>query len=145
MIFVPTEYDAIVAPFYKDPRLRRLEQLTNCKITMVRPDDPRAVYCPVNFRTIEVEFDEKDGRYIGFAHLLNRCLSFRTSAFPTRGSEIVVKRYATNTTQKLEPAEVEPLRQRLSRTMLAPVEADMVSGTKTAAIAPEDRVKKFVK
>ncbi|MDG6100453.1 hypothetical protein EXU34_23755, partial [Alteromonas sp. ZYF713] len=28
VIFVPMEYDAIVAPYYKDPRLRRLEQLT---------------------------------------------------------------------------------------------------------------------
>ena len=134
-----------MAPYYKDPRLRRLELLSNCKITVIRPDDPRAYYCPVNHRTIEVEFDEKEGRYLGFAHLLNRCLTFRTSIFPTRGSGIIVKHLSSKTTHKLEPEEVEPLRQKLSRTMLATVVADMTSGTKTTAIAPEWRVRDFVK
>ncbi|KAM7542036.1 hypothetical protein Aperf_G00000016943 [Anoplocephala perfoliata] len=141
IIYVPVEYDVIVSSYAKDPRLRRLEQWCNCKITVLRPDDPRARLCPVNHRTIEVEFDGKSGRQAGFAHLLNRCLTSKTSFHAIRSSTISVSHCNTmDKSRIIQPDEVELLSQRLSRTQLRAIESDIVGGTACAALCPEKTI-----
>lgn len=50
----------------------RVEAFCHCRIVLLPPTDPRAVYCPPGRRTIEVNFDETKGRFLGFANVLSR-------------------------------------------------------------------------
>ena len=67
--------DFIIAPYNKDRQLVRLEEECHCVVNLLRPNDPRSRYCPPNYRTIEVIYDEDRGRFETFQYRLNRILS----------------------------------------------------------------------
>lgn len=61
------------------------------------------MYCPINYRTIEVNFDLKKGRYVGFQQLLNQCA-------PEKGS---LPRLVASIFKRLDGAEVEVTHKEL--------------------------------
>ncbi len=143
LIYVPLEYDPVVTPFFKDPRLKRLEKIGGCKVTLLRPDDPRTIYCPLKYRTLEVEYSQEAGRYIGFAELLNKCMTNCTKCFPIRSSEIIVKRIGSGNQHLVKSIEMESLRQRMSLTTHLSVESDNCNGKKTARLPPRWKMVAF--
>nr|VZI49991.1 unnamed protein product [Spirometra erinaceieuropaei] len=74
---VPISYDFVVTPYNKDRQLLRLEEECKCLVNLLHPDDPRSMYCPAGYRTIEVLYDEEAGKFETFHHRLNRILSPR--------------------------------------------------------------------
>ncbi|VDM02109.1 unnamed protein product [Schistocephalus solidus] len=74
---VPISYDFVVTPYSKDRQLLRLEEECKCLVNLLHPDDPRSMYCPAGYRTIEVLYDEEAGKFETFHHRLNRILSPR--------------------------------------------------------------------
>uniref|UniRef100_A0A5K3EG74 DH domain-containing protein n=1 Tax=Mesocestoides corti TaxID=53468 RepID=A0A5K3EG74_MESCO len=71
IFFVPAAYDPIVSTYYKSRQILRIENFCHCKIVLLPPDDPRALHCPLNWRCLEVNFDEQKGRYLAFKKLLH--------------------------------------------------------------------------
>lgn len=74
---IPISFDFIITPYNKDRQLLRLEEDCRCLVNLLHPDDPRSQYCPSGYRTIEVLYDEENGRFESFHHRLNRILSPR--------------------------------------------------------------------
>ncbi|VDN43666.1 unnamed protein product, partial [Dibothriocephalus latus] len=75
----------------------KIEKFCHCRVILLDPTDPRCGYCPNNYRTIEVNFDEHKGHYLGFTNLLNQCAT----------SKIYTARLAATVFKRLSGIEVE--------------------------------------
>lgn len=76
-IHVPQEADYLLTPYIKSRQLSRLEKVCGCQVHLIHPEDPRAIYCPHGYRTIEVVYDENIGQHELFLPRLNKILNPR--------------------------------------------------------------------
>ncbi|THD25608.1 hypothetical protein D915_003486 [Fasciola hepatica] len=76
-IHVPQSCDYLVTPYTKSRQLLRLEEDCGCIVNLIHPEDPRAIYCPPGYRTIEVVYDEDRGKHDLFLHRLNYMINPR--------------------------------------------------------------------
>ncbi|CAL8073507.1 unnamed protein product [Calicophoron daubneyi] len=74
---VPQTSDYIITPYTKSRQLLRLEEECKCQVNLIHPEDPRAIYCPHGYRTIEVVYDEERGRHEAFFRRLNHIINPR--------------------------------------------------------------------
>ncbi|CAL8073503.1 unnamed protein product [Calicophoron daubneyi] len=127
IVYVPQSFDPIVATYYKDRRLGRVENFCSCKIRLLSPEHPRARYCPPDCRTLEVNFDPVRGKYIGFLDLLNRSLD------PKRCSARVgatVMRRANGVEHDVPAYELLQLKNMEPRPRLIEIRAELCAGPK---------------
>ncbi|KAH9280047.1 hypothetical protein ECG_06383 [Echinococcus granulosus] len=131
--FVPDSMDPVIGTYFKSRRLMKLEHFCHCSVVLLPPDDPRSIYCPMHYRTIEVNFDSKKGRYVGFQQLLNQCA-------PDKG---ILPRLVASVYKRLSGAEVEislkdlcELETTEARISYDTIRGDMASGN-GLAIAPK--------
>lgn len=130
--YVPFDFDPVIATYAKSRRLTRIEKFCHCRVILLPPTDPRCGYCPNNYRTIEVNFDEHYGHYLGFKGLLNQCAT----------SKIYTARLAATIFKRLSGIEVEmstsdmlQLERSEARIRYTNLRSDLVAGT-GLAIAP---------
>nr|VZI28353.1 unnamed protein product [Spirometra erinaceieuropaei] len=130
--YVPFDFDPVIASYAKSRRLIKIEKFCHCRVILLPPTDPRCGYCPNNYRTIEVNFDEHYGHYLGFKSLLNQCAT----------SKIYTARLAATIFKRLSGIEVEMstsdmllLERSQARIRYETMRADLVAGT-GLAIAP---------
>ncbi|KAF7255331.1 hypothetical protein EG68_07517 [Paragonimus skrjabini miyazakii] len=76
-IHVPQSGDHLLTPYAKSRHLLRLEEDCRCQVNLIHPEDPRAIYCPHDYRTIEVVYDEDRGKPELFFHRLNALINPR--------------------------------------------------------------------
>ncbi|CDS37586.1 hypothetical protein EmuJ_000484600 [Echinococcus multilocularis] len=131
--FVPDSMDPVIGTYFKSRRLMKLEHFCHCSVVLLPPDDPRSIYCPMHYRTIEVNFDSKKGRYVGFQQLLNQCA-------PDKG---ILPRLVASVYKRLSGAEVEislkdlcELETTEARISYDTIRGDMASGN-GLAVAPK--------
>ncbi|CAH8459590.1 unnamed protein product [Dicrocoelium dendriticum] len=72
---MPQTGDHLVACYSKSRQLLRLEEDCCCEVNLIHPEDPRAVYCPHGFRTIEVVYNEDGGKPELFERRLNHLIN----------------------------------------------------------------------
>ncbi|KAL5970606.1 hypothetical protein TSMEX_001665 [Taenia solium] len=131
--FVPDSMDPVIGTYFKSRRLLKLEHFCHCSVVLLPPDDPRSIYCPMHYRTIEVNFDCKKGRYVGFQQLLNQCASEK--GIPPRLVASVYKRLSGAEVEisLKDLCEMETTEARISYDT---IRGDMASGS-GLAIAPK--------
>ncbi|KAF8564412.1 hypothetical protein P879_09217 [Paragonimus westermani] len=76
-LHVPQSGDHLLTSYAKSRHLLRLEEDCGCQVNLIHPEDPRAIYCPHDYRTIEVVYDEDRGKPELFFHRLNSLISPR--------------------------------------------------------------------
>ncbi|BHF70657.1 hypothetical protein SprV_0301371000 [Sparganum proliferum] len=131
--YVPFDFDPIVAHYAKSRRLIKIEKFCHCRVILLPPTDPRCGYCPNNYRTIEVNFDEHKGHYLGFTSLLNQCAT--SKIYTARLAATVFKRLS-GIEVEMEPADMIQLERSEARLCYAQFKADLVGGT-GLALAPK--------
>ncbi|KAL7059850.1 hypothetical protein AAHC03_013974 [Spirometra sp. Aus1] len=127
------DFDPVVATYFKSRRLIRIESFCHCRIVLLDPSDPRCNLCPDGYRTIEVNFHEEKGRYLGFANLLN---AVATSKIYTARVVATVFRRLSGVECDLSPEELLKLESAEPRQTYYTLRSDLKSGTGTA-LAPK--------
>nr|VZI50520.1 unnamed protein product [Spirometra erinaceieuropaei] len=131
--YVPQDFDPVVATYFKSRRLIRIESFCHCRIVLLDPSDPRCNLCPDGYRTIEVNFHEEKGRYLGFANLLN---AVATSKIYTARVVATVFRRLSGVECDLSPEDLLKLESAEPRQTYYTLRSDLKSGTGTA-LAPK--------
>lgn len=101
--FVPSAYDPVVSTYYKSRQILRIENFCHCKIVLLPPEDPRALHCPLNWRCLEINYDEQKGRYLAFKKLLKEACP--VPARPVFSVATVFRR-VNGTEADISPAEL---------------------------------------
>lgn len=133
IVYVPQTFDPVVATYYKDRRIERIENFCSCRVRLLNPSHPRAAFCPPDCRTLQVDFDPVRGKHVGFLDLLNRCLHPKHCY--ARIAATVMRR-ANGTELELKGHEVVDLRFSEPRPRLAEIRADICAGPKKRILAP---------
>uniref|UniRef100_A0A5K3EG75 Uncharacterized protein n=1 Tax=Mesocestoides corti TaxID=53468 RepID=A0A5K3EG75_MESCO len=131
--YVPFDMDPVVGTYFKSRQLIKLENFCHCNIVLLPPDDPRCIYCPVDYRTIEVNFDFKKGRYLGFQHLLDQCATSKSSKSRLAAS---VFRRLCSTEVELSPEDFSAFDTTEARIPYVEVKQNIVAGN-GLGIAPK--------
>ncbi|KAF5403230.1 hypothetical protein PHET_03315 [Paragonimus heterotremus] len=76
-LHVPQSGDHLLTSYAKSRHLLRLEEDCGCQVNLIHPEDPRAIYCPHDYRTIEVVYDEDRGKPELFFRRLNSLINPR--------------------------------------------------------------------
>ncbi|KAF7246428.1 hypothetical protein EG68_10578 [Paragonimus skrjabini miyazakii] len=127
IIYVPHSFDPVVATYYKDRRLERIENFCSCQIRLLEPSHPRAAYCPPDCRTLQVDFDPVRGKHVGLLDLLNRCIHPKQNVARIA---VTIMRRANGTELELKAHELLQLRSSEARPRLLDVRADICLGPK---------------
>ncbi|KAA3672975.1 uncharacterized protein DEA37_0007766 [Paragonimus westermani] len=98
-LHVPQSGDHLLTSYAKSRHLLRLEEDCGCQVNLIHPEDPRAIYCPHDYRTIEVIYDEDRGKPELFFRRLNSLISPRrqcirlvaTTVRQINGQEFIMK------------------------------------------------------
>ncbi|OON17931.1 hypothetical protein X801_06223 [Opisthorchis viverrini] len=75
--YVPQSGDHLFTSYSRSRQLLRLEASCGCQVNLIHPGDPRAVYCPIEYRTIEVVYEQESGKPDLFVQKLNSLLDAR--------------------------------------------------------------------
>ncbi|GAA29198.2 hypothetical protein CLF_110739 [Clonorchis sinensis] len=76
-LYVPRSGDHLFTSYSRPRQLLRLEASCGCQVNLLHPGHPRAMYCPIEYRTIEVVYEQESGKPGLFVQKLNSLLDSR--------------------------------------------------------------------